>query len=258
MSDYPVIPEAPAVPVRKEAKADFSRKSSIFISWIPTFRAAVNDAGVWIQAAMATILGHLQGAEQARDDASDHASDAAASAGQSLGFAENSGTYALESEGYAQQANAFSQLAASVANFVGPWAELSGALSTPASTRHNGTYWTLLRNIADVAASEPGVSADWAPVDVDDVQSWITITGSTTLETGNRYAVNFTAGTVLTLPASPPTNGTIDLYRRSGDPRGAVINRNGKTIMGLAENLTLDTSVTGLSLIYTGTDWRIK
>lgn len=258
MSDYPVIPEAPAVPIRKEAKEDFSRKSSIFIGWIPTFRQAVNDAGAWIQSAMATTLSYLQGAEQARDAANSYADDAAASAGQALGFAEDAGSYSIESEGYAQQSNTYAQLAASSANFAGAWSGLTGALAMPASTYHNGTYWLLLHDVENVAAEEPGVSTAWAPVDVDNVQSWETVTGSATLEAGRRYAVNFTAGTVLTLPASPPTNGTIDIYVRSGNPRGAVINRNGKTLMGASENMTIDTPFTGLSFIYTGSDWRLK
>lgn len=258
MSDYPVIPEAPAVPIRKEAKEDFSRKASVFIGWVPTFRAAVNDAGAWIQSAVATVFGYKQDAEQAKADAEQAVTDAQGHANQAMAFAEDSGTYALESEGYAQQANSYAQLAQALAGFVGDWSELTGDLDIPASTYHGGAYWVLLRYVADVTLSEPGVSSDWAPIDVDDTQGWQTISASATLEGGRRYAVDFSPSMVLTLPASPATNATIDLYRRSGNPRGCVIARNGKTIMGASENMTIDTPITGLSLIYTGTDWRLK
>ncbi|MCG7598899.1 hypothetical protein MHM84_03810 [Halomonas sp. McH1-25] len=54
------------------------------------------------------------------------------------------------------------QAAKSSANFKGEWADLTGALSVPASVYHSGTTWVLLNDLADVTTSEPGVSADWA------------------------------------------------------------------------------------------------
>lgn len=51
--------------------------------------------------------------------------------------------------------------AVSAANFKGIWANLTGALSIPASLEHKGALYTLLNNLADVTASEPGVTADY-------------------------------------------------------------------------------------------------
>jgi len=53
--------------------------------------------------------------------------------------------------------------AIATANFAGVWASLTGALAVPSSVEHNGTIWILLNNLADVTASEPGVTADWSP-----------------------------------------------------------------------------------------------
>jgi len=50
---------------------------------------------------------------------------------------------------------------AALANFKGNWSALTGALAKPASVFHNGAFWALLNNQADVTASQPGVSADW-------------------------------------------------------------------------------------------------
>ncbi len=50
---------------------------------------------------------------------------------------------------------------AALANFKGNWSALTGALAKPASVFHNGAFWALLNNLADVTASQPGVSADW-------------------------------------------------------------------------------------------------
>lgn len=44
------------------------------------------------------------------------------------------------------------------------WSSLTGALNKPASVFHNGAFWALLNNLADVTTSQPGVSADWQVV----------------------------------------------------------------------------------------------
>ncbi|MFZ4286628.1 hypothetical protein [Variovorax sp. HJSM1_2] len=51
------------------------------------------------------------------------------------------------------------------ANFKGNWSALSGALSRPASVLHAGSYWLLMVDLPNVAASTPGVSGDWTPLD---------------------------------------------------------------------------------------------
>lgn len=55
-----------------------------------------------------------------------------------------------------------SALAQAAANFQGNWTALTGPLAVPASVRHNGEYWMLLNDLANVATSQPGVSADWS------------------------------------------------------------------------------------------------
>lgn len=61
-------------------------------------------------------------------------------------------------------ASTHAQTAAANAQFVGQWSTLTGDLTVPASTYHAGAYWMLLSDLADVTTSEPGESADWAPV----------------------------------------------------------------------------------------------
>lgn len=41
------------------------------------------------------------------------------------------------------------------------WSDLTGAASVPLVTYHSSSYWVLLNNLADVTASEPGVTTDW-------------------------------------------------------------------------------------------------
>jgi phage-related protein len=49
----------------------------------------------------------------------------------------------------------------------------------------------------------------------------------------------------------------VQLYKSAGASKGAVIARNGKTIMGVAEDLNIDEEITALYLVYNGSDWRI-
>jgi hypothetical protein len=49
----------------------------------------------------------------------------------------------------------------------------------------------------------------------------------------------------------------VQLYKSAGTSKGAVIARNGKTIMGLAENLNINVEITALYLVYNGSEWRI-
>ena len=73
-----------------------------------------------------------------------------------------SASNATESEADAVSA---ANTAQSVANFKGKWSDLTGPLSVPSSVYHNSKTWSLLSNVADVTASEPGVSSDWYAVD---------------------------------------------------------------------------------------------
>ena len=50
------------------------------------------------------------------------------------------------------------------ANFKGAWSGLTGALLVPASVSHDGSYWILEENVADVTAEEPGVSDKWGKI----------------------------------------------------------------------------------------------
>jgi len=47
---------------------------------------------------------------------------------------------------------------------VGEWSTLTGALNVPSSVLHNGSYWMLLVNVADVTATEPSVTGDWSKI----------------------------------------------------------------------------------------------
>lgn len=63
------------------------------------------------------------------------------------------------------------------------------------------------------------------------------------------------AGRTITLPASPAAGAIVVIL--VGDFDDTVIARNGSTIMGLSEDLTIDVKNVAVTLVYNGTTWRI-
>ena len=140
------------------------------------------------------------------------------------------------------------------ANFKGNWASLAGALNIPASVRHNGRIWLLVANLADVTAAQPGVSAGW--VAMDSALALIHVaTATATASAGNHYSMEFDGATTLTLPASP-LDGDIVWVTVSNGRTDNVLARNGQTIMGLAEDMTLN-KVTSYQLRFITNTWRL-
>lgn len=239
---YPEIPDLPPAPLRRQPEEDYAATASAFVGAMNPWGRAVNAAGAWMRAALESAQTLFNQTTQA--------------AGTATGAAGTAVDSASAAQGYAQQANAFAQVAATNASFRGEWSTLSGPLSVPAAVYHEGAYWQLLRDIPNVAVSEPGVSADWSTAQTE-ITAWTPISGNVTLSPNVPYAVTFASGQQLTLPAAPAANDVIRLYKRAGSAAGAIVRRNGKTIMGLAQDMTIDGDVTGLEMIYTGTDWRI-
>lgn len=119
------ITALPTPPSRQDP-ANFSDRADAFLGALPTFATEANALAVDVNA----------------DEIAAAASAASALASATLAAASEANIIAL-------------------ANFKGTWSSLTGALNKPASVFHNGTYWALLNNLADVTLSQPGVSADW-------------------------------------------------------------------------------------------------
>lgn len=78
--------------------------------------------------------------------------------------------------------------------------------------------------------------------------------------TGSPAGFKITANSVTaTLSATPTNNDYYEFVFSTGSITGAVIARNGKKIMGLAEDMTIDDTSIGFGLVYDSTsgDWRL-
>ena len=113
-------------------------------------------------------------------------------------------------------------------------------------------------------ASLPAGTINDALVAADKVWSseklvnWLPVSTSATLVVRNKYAVDFTAGPLtLTLPSAPSEHDYVEIYTSAGVSTASVVARNGQTIMGLAEDLTINYDAKSLQLVYNGSDWRI-
>lgn len=70
----------------------------------------------------------------------------------------------------AQYVEAQATAGLALASFKGAWSGLTGALNTPASVIHNGYFWLLLANLANVTTDQPGVTANWVKASIGDDQ----------------------------------------------------------------------------------------
>jgi len=57
-------------------------------------------------------------------------------------------------------------LATSQTNFIGLWSDQTRAKTVPTSVYHNGAFYALTSNIADITAKTPGVASEWVLTDL--------------------------------------------------------------------------------------------
>lgn len=121
-------------------------------------------------------------------------------------IAENVFNNATEAAALATTASSQVALASAAANYKGLWSSLSGALNMPASVSHNGNYWALNANLANVTTATPGVSGSWQALNVGAGGATETSSAVGVTLTAASYRVQAVAMTVadksVTLPAA--------------------------------------------------------
>jgi hypothetical protein len=127
------ITPLPDPPLRSDGPANFADNAEIFLSQLPTFATEANALEANVNAKEASAVTQVS-------LATDQADAAAASAVTAADMAT---------------------IATAAANYKGLWTSLTGALNMPASVYHNGAFWALNANLADVTTATPGVSASW-------------------------------------------------------------------------------------------------
>lgn len=90
--------------------------------------------------------------------------------------------------------------------------------------------------------------------------TWSVKTANYTLVAGDHVLADTSGGVfTLTLPATPTTGSAVRIADGGGAfaTNNLTVARNGSTIMGLAEDMTVSTNNSSFSLVYSGTTWRI-
>ena len=74
-------------------------------------------------------------------------------------------------------------------------------------------------------------------------------------------AIDTTSGVItITLPSNPSNFQWIDFLdlKSKFETNNLIIARNGKNIMGLAEDMTINTNNESFRLVYINGDWRVQ
>ena len=91
------------------------------------------------------------------------------------------------------------------------------------------------------------------------LNAWSRKTGTYTASNGDRLIADTSGGVfTITLPASPSTGHAVEFADgASWATNNLTIARNGSTIEGAAENLTVDVAGVSIELIYDGSTWEV-
>lgn len=122
--------------------------------------------------------------------------------------------------------------------YKGEWSTLTGALNMPASVSHNGFFYALNANLANVATATPGVAAQWTQIVTQDSALVVVSTTTVTAATGQTLALANVAATAVTAPASPVAGNAFWVAPCNNLSTNTVL-RNGSLIDGVADDIML-------------------
>jgi len=176
-----------------------------------------------------------------------------------LGALPGFGAQVNAAAGQIDLAEASATVAAASANFVGAWGDQTGAASVPLSVAHDDEVWLLLDDLADITASEPGVSSDWVTAGVLSLEGRIVEVGALDINcsSGNYFTKTVSTSSTFTFsgaPADKVYSFILRLTLTSGS-----ITWPASVDWPLAEAPTLSTTKTHLLFFVTedaGTNWR--
>ncbi len=214
-------PPSTASPTNFDANAD------AFLGALPTLTTDVNQTSadtyanaLDAAASVTTAAGHVTTAAGWASNAATSAAAAATSAGAPMWVSGT--TYALGAAVW------------SPANRLIYRRIVAGAGTTDPSS--DATNWALLGTLGMTVVVVSGTAQ--------------------TAVAGTQYVLTNVAATTLTLPASPQSGDTVWITPTNGIYTNAIA-RNGQTIMGLSEDMTINSSTQTVRLRFINSSWRL-
>ena len=244
------ITRLPVAPSRQRP-AQFSSEGDAFLGALPDFGDEANELALEVNAAATQVRQDKEEVENTIADAIDTA--IASSTGVAQGYANAAAQSASGAAGSASEANlselAAAQSALDAANSVQQAGDVAGASMWVVGTYAHGdavwspiSYLTYRRTVPGntSSATDPFLdAAGWKRVGVASfTQIVLNGIGPHQLYSGVHYLL-MAAGATLVMPPSPSVGDEVRVSNLSGS-RGAILQRNGETFKGLAEDLTID------------------
>ncbi len=222
----PEITTLPPAPSRTRP-SEFSSEADLFLSALPDFGDECNILADFceVQAGDAeTTKGETETVKSETESVRDEAIDAQ------------------------QAAEDARDAAQSISDYKGGWDTLSGALSIPASVYHEGSYWLLISNLADVTAQEPEESSIYWSMVYNGRYNFNEFATNFSPEAGKCYIVTSTSGDLsVTLPASYNTNDWIEFKCYLSSGCRILIYPNGSNIESLGETFEIESDFNNIS-----------
>lgn len=150
--------DLPVHPSRGDDPDNFRPEADAFVAALPSFGTQLNSLASNVYDNAVEAEAEATAAAASAVDATNNGAAQVTLAAAQVTLAT---TEADRAESEADRAQGYADDIAAAVNFKGEWNTLTGALNMPATVFHSSYYWVLLNNLADVTASEPGVSADW-------------------------------------------------------------------------------------------------
>jgi len=179
------------------------------------------------------------------------------------GYVSTTLGYKNTTESLKNQTQAIADIVADTANYKGDWVSGYNTTGYPTGasvsyTDGNMYYSKSANNLAEPTAGTS--TADWYFAGRKDFVYVSKNANYTAVTKDFIYADTSTASFTITLPATPLANDVIAILDNTSsfDTNPLVIARNGNSIMGLAEDMIVNTKNVSLELIFNGTEWRIK
>ena len=222
----PAVTALPTPP-STASPATFDSRADAFLGALPTYQTEQNALAANVAA-----------------NATDAATSATSAATQAVA--------ALAS----QSASAANAVAAAASAGASLW--VSGTTYAIGDVRYSpATVRVYRRTTAGAGTTDPSADGtNWKAVDTEPVVVVVTGTAQTAVAYSHYILINVAATTV-TLPATPASGDTVWVTWTNGLTTNVIV-RNGNTIMGIAEDMTLDASTNStVQLRYVSSSWRL-